>query len=252
MQSLKYFSVLVFSLFVLLIGCKTETTFEDFQVDQGYDYFPLELGKSITYQVDSIQFDTTGMGIIVDSSSYQVRETVVDSFRDNTNRLSFLVEREQRLGDNGPWENVGVRSVIPGTQQLEVLEENLRFIKMVFPLEDGELWDGNQFIDPSTTIVIKGEQLEIFKGWSYEVEAIGEPEIINEETFTDVVTISQAESENVIERRFSMEKYARGIGLIYREMQIMDTQCISACEGLPWEQKAQKGFILRQSIIEYN
>lgn len=248
---LQQFLPLFFTL-LFLFGCKTERTLEDFQLDQGYNYFPLEIGKYREYVVDSILYDTTGMGIVVEETRTLVREEVVDTFRDNTNRLTYKIERFIRRSEAESWAVQSVSYAVATDNQLELVENNLRFIKMVFPLEDGELWDGNQFIDPTTTITIKGELIEIFKSWSYEVESIDEVEVIENVTYDSVATIIQAESENVIELRLSTEKYARGIGLIYREMKILDTQCIAGCEGKPWEEKAQKGFILRQTLTNYN
>ena len=237
---------------VLLCSCQSKTVIEDFQIDQGFDYFPLEIGKYIEYEVDSILYDTTGTGVVTEEIRKLVREEVVDTFRDNNDRLVYSVERWERNSEAESWAVKSVKSVIPTQDQLETIEDNLRFIKLVFPLKDGELWDGNQFIDPTTIVVIKGESVEVFKSWSYEVQSLGESETINDKTFDEVATITQAESENVIELRYSVEKYARGVGLVYKEMKILDTQCIVGCEGLPWEEKAQKGFILRQSIIGHN
>jgi len=55
-----------------------------------------------------------------------------------------------------------------------------------------------------------------------------------------------------IELRLSYERYARGVGLIEREMRILDTQCIEACSTKTWAEKAEKGFIVRQKIRDYN
>ena len=57
---------------------------------------------------------------------------------------------------------------------------------------------------------------------------------------------------NLIELREAIEKYARNVGLIEKQMRILDTQCIIECEGEPWEVKAEKGFILKQRILEFN
>lgn len=237
---------------LLLFACKSSTVLDDFQLDMGYNYFPLEIGKYREYTVDSILYDTTGMGIVIEQTQTLVREEVVDTFRDNTNRLTYKIERFVRRTELDAWEVQTVSYAVATDDQLELVEDNLRFIKMVFPLADGELWDGNQFIDPTTTITIKGELIEIFKSWSYEVSSIDEVDVIDDVTYDSVATIIQAESENVIELRLSTEKYARGIGLIYREMKILDTQCIAGCEGKSWEEKAQKGFILRQVLTGYN
>jgi hypothetical protein len=68
--------------------------------------------------------------------------------------------------------------------------------------------------------------------------------------FDKVIVINQAAEENLLELRRVTEKYAAGIGLISNEMQILDSQ--AAASGAPWRKKAQKGFILHQSLIEYN
>ncbi len=249
--SLKYF-LCSLSVLLLLFACKSKTVLEDFQLDYGYDYFPLEIGKYWEYSVDSILFDTTGMGVVIEETSSFLREEVVDTFRDNKNRLVYTIERFYRPDEMTVWTVQSVSYALLDGTQLEVVDNNLRYIRMVFPLEDGEIWDGNQFIDPTTMITIKGELLEIFKGWNYEIESLGEVDVIDNVTYDEVLSITQAASENVIELRESSEKYARGIGLIHREMRILDTQCISGCEGLAWESKAQKGFTLVQSLIAHN
>jgi hypothetical protein len=67
-----------------------------------------------------------------------------------------------------------------------------------------------------------------------------------------VLTVREADSENLIELRRSRVKYAKGIGLVYRELWVLDTQCIEQCDGKPWEEKAEKGFILSQTITAHN
>src|SRR5690606_24012329 len=110
----------------------------------------------------------------------------------------------------------------PTSNGIEWIEENLRFIKMVFPLREGVEWNGNKHIDVTTIIPIAGESVEVFKSWSYEALSVGETEIIGDFVFDEVATLSQADSENLIELRYSQEKYAKNIGLVYREMKILE------------------------------
>ena len=156
------------------------------------------------------------------------------------------------MSDTLNWELKDIWLAIRTDEGAEWIEENLRFLKMVFPLKEGLDWDGNQYIDITTIIPIAGESVEVFKSWSYESISIDESEQIGDETFENVATISQANSENLIELRLSEEKYAKGIGLVYREMKILDTQNIIGFEFSTWEDKAQKGYILKQQIIDYN
>ena len=63
---------------------------------------------------------------------------------------------------------------------------------------------------------------------------------------------------NPFERRLVREKYAKEVGLVAREMFIFDSDYCNEepvpldCETIAWEDKAEKGFILRQVIIDFN
>jgi len=178
---------------------------------------------------------------------------VTDSFPDNEGRLVYRIERFERKDDTEEWRVNDVWTAAVTDRQAERIEENLRFIKMVFPVSDNtNPWDGNKYIDENLVISVAGESIFIFKNWLYEYREIGVPFEVNGLNFDDVVTVYQADEENFIELRSSYERYARGVGLIEREILILDTQCIAACVGETWEEKAEKGFIVRQRIRDYN
>jgi len=250
MRSLSY--LLVFAIVGLFIcsSCKDESTFEDPIVDETREYFPIAIGKSITYQVDSIIYDPTEFSVLVDTNRVYIREVVVDTFRDEVGALIHRIERYQANDSNFDWEIKDVWSASLGATKAERFEENLKFVKMVFPVKDGDIWDGNVFIDETSIFSIAGESIEIFKSWFYEVLSTDESEEIGGFAFENVTTISQADEENLIERRYSMEKYAKGVGLVYREMEIYDTQTID--ETIPWVDKADKGFKLVMVVVDFN
>lgn len=241
-------------LFLLLLAtaffsCKNEVETID-EETKGYDYFPLEIGKNIVYLVDSIIYDTTSMGIVVTQSSSFIKEEIVDTLRNNTNDLIYRIERFERYDQTDPWQIQEVWSSTRNDVQAERTESNLRFIKMLFPLTSNDNWDGTAHIDNTTIIPVAGEGMQIFKSWSSDVISIDEPEEIGSFSFDEVTTISHADDSNLIEYRYNIEKYAKGIGLVYRELKILDTQVIN--DALPWEEKAQKGFIIKQTIISHN
>ncbi len=244
---------LLASTIILFQGCKGSSTYEDFQVDFGYDYFPIEIGKYRTYVVDSTLYDIGDNEIIIVSNSRTfVKHLVADTITDNLGRLAYKIERYERLSDTLDWEIKDIWIALRTDKGAEWIEENLRFLKMVFPLKQGVDWDGNRYIDITTIIPIAGESVEVFKSWAYEVLSVDESELIGDLAFENVATISQANSENLIELRYSLEKYAKDIGLVYREMKILDTQCIIDCVDDTWEEKAEKGFILTEQIIDWN
>ena len=250
MRSLTYLFVIALVGLFLFSSCKDESTFEDPIIDETQQYFPIGLGKSITYQVDSIIYDPTENSVVVDTSRVYIREVMVDTFRDEVGALIYRVERYQAFDSNFDWEIKDVWSASISTTRAERFEENLKFVKMVFPVKDGDIWDGNVFIDETAIFSVAGESIEIFKSWFYEVISTDEPEEIGGFSFDNVTTISQADEENLIERRYSVEKYAKGVGLVYREMEIYDTQEID--ESIPWVDKADKGFRLVMEVIDYD
>ena len=56
---------------------------DDFVLDTKEAYYPLEIGKYITYSVDSVRYSAqSGGGTNIDTSSFQWREMVIDTFRE--------------------------------------------------------------------------------------------------------------------------------------------------------------------------
>ena len=247
----KSFKILLgIALLVTLFAACSKSTFEETNLEMGYEYFPLELGKYKIYQVDSVVYDTTGSGVTITNSSSYIQEEIVDTLLDNSGRLNYKIERSWRRETGDVWQLQDVWLTNRSDETAERIEENLRFIKMVFPLSVGKTWDGNIFIDQTTNISVAGETIEIFKNWLYEVASIGEMATVGSNTYDEVAEIIQADSENFIELRSSREQYAKGVGMVYRKMSILDTQRID--ENEPWESKAQKGFILTQWLLEHN
>ena len=119
-------------------------------------------------------------------------------------------------------------------------------------------WDGNLWIDKEREIEIAGERIRPFKNWDYSVDSIDVICQIGQFTFDSTLVITEADDNNVIERRFSRAWYAKHIGLVKKEQWILDSQYCNQipiptdCTSIPWEQKAEKGYILRQVVLEYN
>jgi hypothetical protein len=67
-------------------------------------------------------------------------------------------------------------------------------------------------------------------------------------TFDSTLTVFHIYDSSAINKTYSLEKYARNVGLVYKEFWVVTGQHDI---GLPWEQRAEKGFILRQYAIGY-
>jgi hypothetical protein len=224
-----------------------------------YNYFPLRIGQYAVYSVDSIIYDfAQGGGTLRDSFRTFVREVVGDTLRDQTGVLLYRIERYERRHDTAAWvlKHIGTASRT-ATQAIRT-EDNLRFLKLVFPLDRRSEWDGNLWIDENREIEIAGERVRPFVNWEYEVDSIDVPAVAGAFAFDSTLLVTEVDDKNIIERRLSRVRYAKNVGVVWREQWILDSQYCNQspppadCETRPWELKAEKGYILRQTIIEFN
>lgn len=232
-------TLLLFLLVALAFGCKEVK--DPFQLPEYDDvpYYPLEVGRFWEYEVDSTIYDPIEP---LYSSTTLVREEVVDTFLDLQNHTWYRIERFERVSDTLPWEiKQVVAATIRGNEALR-LENDLTFVKLLFPLTPFKSWNGNKYFDPFTVVFISAEPVEMFKYWDYRGLATADP---------NRVAIQQADSENLLERRYALEKYARDTGLIYRELEILD-DTLTLDQSIPWDQKAQRGFKLKQTLLKTN
>ncbi len=225
-----------------------------------YAYFPLQTGKYIVYSVDSIiyDFDNTSGATRRDSSRTYVREVIGDTLRDNAGLLLYTIERYERFSPGDPWVLKSLNSAARTATQAIRTDNNLRFLSLIFPMDKRSEWDGTRWIDKDREIKIAEERMRPFTNWQYEVDIIDMPDAVGTFAFDSVLVVTEADDNNLIERRFSRAKYAKNIGLVQREQLILDSQYCNQtpppvdCSTKPWEEKAEKGYILRQTVLEFN
>lgn len=221
-----------------------------------YEYFPLETGKYKIYRVDSTVYDAF-FGTF-QTISYEVKEITGSTGTDGEGDFFYSVERYIRPNNTQPWELYNIWSEKIEDNQLQRVEDNQRMIKMVFPVKESRTWDGIVYIRRDTLVPVRGGSIDMFKDWNqftYNNVAGTFFDTISNTVYPDAVEVMQVDKTNNIERRFSKEVYAKNIGLVYKEMWILDTQCngnIALCLGMSWKDKAEKGFILTQTLIEHN
>lgn len=224
-----------------------ENTLEDYQPENtGEDYFPLEVGNTWIYQVDSITYDNNGSKI--DTSSIRVRETITEQFIDQEGNNAYRISRAWLK--NNFWVTSDIWFASKDKKLAYRTEENLRFAKLSFPIVEGNAWDGNAFIDEDIIVKIEGEPIRVYQNWGdYSYFSVDQSENIGEENYPSVCTVKQVDLEDKITRRFAEEKYAKGVGLVYKHMIVLNTQKFDSTD--PWEVKAEEGFILEQVLISF-
>jgi hypothetical protein len=97
--------------------------------------------------------------------------------------------------------------------------------------------------------MVNGDPIKVYQGWNYEVTSKGDKEKIGNEE-VNALYVLQVDKELSLRKRYSIEKYGEGIGLVYREMEIYETQNFKPNQ--PWLTFAQAGYYLRQEMIAHN
>ena len=231
-----------------------------FPEDIGDAYYPLETGKFLEYRVDSIIFDDAGFGNKTDTLSCFIRETVGEKKVDGAGDTIYVLERRWRRSINDPW--ILTNLFTAGKNQFEAVrqEGNLRFQVFKFPLDNTQRWRMTSYINPQVDVPVGSETLEVYNFWDSKVLSYDTSGIVGSFTFESpsLMVVSQASNDDdPLNLRVVIETYVRGIGLVSREMEILDSRCIrlgdpSLCEGQSWDEKAEKGFKLRQTLVNHN
>ena len=136
----RFCSHYVISLTILIIcGCNKSNPLV---TDSPADYYPMHVGNYIIYRMDSLKYINVGSQDTL--ISYHAKEVVDDSITDNLGRLSYRVVRYlSDTNEISEWVPSIAHMVTPLKGSVEVVENNLRFIKLVTPVQDGISWLGS-------------------------------------------------------------------------------------------------------------
>jgi hypothetical protein len=200
---------------ILFASCNKTSEYPNIPIA---DYLSLKTGQSFVYQLDSLVY--TNFGTKDTIRSYQVKFLVDSLIQDNLNRPAYRVFRFIRKQATDQWTPDATCWAIATTDQFEWVENNLRFIKLRRPIENGFSWKGNAFIDTYST----NSSLRYMDNWNYTYDSIGSPYTIGNLAFDETITIRQRDEiigtpedpDGYHEINQSVEKYAKGVGLIYK------------------------------------
>ncbi|MBK7883089.1 MAG: hypothetical protein IPJ81_04235 [Chitinophagaceae bacterium] len=208
-----------FLLLIVAIGifaaCKKSETFSTGSIS---DYAPYKVGKYITYQLDSLKFINFGTKDTV--VTYQVKYLVDAEISDNLGRPAYRVLRFIRKTSLDPWVPDNTFMAISEDNTLEFVENNLRFIKLKLPIYNGYSWKGNSYIDDDS----QDSELKYLDNWDYIYDSVNVPITVGNFNIDSTLKVNQRDeisgspgNPNAFsERNISEEKYAKGIGLVYR------------------------------------
>lgn len=184
------------------------------------DYYPLQTGKYITYQLDSLVY--LSFGTRDTTISYQVKYVTDTEIIDNLGRPAYRIYRYIRKNETNSWTPEGTCMAVIADNGFEYTENNLRFIKLKEPFKDYFSWKGNSFIDTYSA----NSMFRYLDNWDYTYTNSGLPDIVGNYSLENTVTVNQRDEiigdpndpSGYSEINFGQEKYAKGIGMVYRKL----------------------------------
>ncbi|MGZ4119003.1 MAG: hypothetical protein ACXVPY_16055, partial [Bacteroidia bacterium] len=187
-----------------IASCKKDQIAEP---DPGYNYFPNQVGRYITYDVDSFFYENA---IKTDTFKFQLKEKIQSIYPDNQNRPTLRLERYVKYyNDTVPysamtWKLRNVWAENRTTTTAEKVEENVRFVKLIFPVVKGKSWNGN-------AQNINGEI-------DYDYSFVDLQKNIAGINFDSTLEVEQQNHIDLIAQQYYVEQYAKNVGLVYKKV----------------------------------
>ncbi|MEO7309900.1 MAG: hypothetical protein ABIX01_05860 [Chitinophagaceae bacterium] len=218
------------------------------------EYWKPTVGKYIVYRIDSTV--STNFGVSLTVHSYRVKDLVDAEVVDGLGRKAYRILRSitDTNGVDAYKPNASFYAVPVGTEWIELVDNNLRFMKLRWPIRDGFEWKAHSFID-ATSI---NSTVRYLADWNYAYQNIAQPYTVLTKKFDNTVTVMQKD-ETIPEgpfspaaykqRNYGVEVYAKGIGLIYKDFLHYIYQPPTPTRAGYYEDES---FGIRLRVIEYN
>lgn len=198
----------------------------------GYEYFPLEEGNYVIYQVEKTQYSVADDPIQV---SYYLKELCSKPYIDGAGNEIYKIERYKKTSLQQNWKIDSVWTAYRPLDKAVKVENNIAFVKMVFPVSNGNKWNGNL--------------LNTLSAENYKASTNTNSLKINNLIFDKSLTVTQKYDSSLVSLDKRQEIYAPNIGLVYKETSNLEyCQSSQDCIGKGIIDSGQK---LVMKIVSY-
>ena len=244
-------AVSVLLMITALYSCREKS--QAFKVPLHYGYQPETPGLTRYYNVDTMMWGRTVEDTGLVTTSWQVKEEVIESFQDKLGRTAYRVDVFTRRTSSDPWVIDDVTYFVNSGRVGEYTEDNLQYIRMTYPPTVGQDWDGTALITDINSVAgiflpACYQDLSFLKDWDYTYTSIHQPETIGGMEFDSICVIEQKGDSNVFAYAHGLEKFAKNIGLVEKHFYTYSAQ---DGIGLPWYDRVDCGYEVHKIIYDY-
>lgn len=170
-------------------------------IDEDYHskYFPVELNQEKEFLITNINHSSFGK----DTVTYYLKEVISEKFLNLEGDSAYRIERFWKTDSMDNYEIKDIWVANKSLNFAQLIEENIRFTKLIFPFDVNVVWDGNTFNNQQSQ--------------EYRIESINIPFTVNGLSFDSSITVIQNYKSNLLEYENSKEIYVIGVGLVYKE-----------------------------------
>jgi hypothetical protein len=202
---------------LFMAACNKKTAVVDDEKIESY--WPLQTGKYITYQLDSLVYINFGKKDT--TISYQVKYETDELMNETAGEKTYRVLRYIRKSSNQSWTPEAAFAATQTNNQIRFLENGLMFIKLQSPVKNGFSWKGNALIETSSA----NSLVRYLDNWAYVYTSVGLSEKLANNETVQTLTVNQRDEvigqadnpDSFSEINYAQEKYAKGIGMVYRK-----------------------------------
>lgn len=217
---------------VLCCSCKKETLVSTANAVH-YSYFPLQNGNWIIYEVDSIAHLMNDDGTNQPDTSiaifhFKIKEVIESSFIDGQGNTAYYVARYRMANDSMPWIIETKWVALLTNSSAQRVEENIRYVKLSFPIDQQSTWNGNAY--------------NYLSDEEYSYSDIHVPLSIGLNNFDSTVTVLQVDEFNFLYSLYKVEQYAKNIGMIYKRKDSLNFNNF---------QQVTNGYEYKETILSY-
>lgn len=229
-------SIFNFVLFIAALlfstsSCKKEDAIIPYNPQLDFAYYPMNIGSFIEYDVDYIFWDDFTQ--TVDTTNYILREYIESILVNYSGDTLYRIERNTKSHPDSAWNVSQVWYCGVKDNYIFKVEENIRYVKLIVPIQKNSEWDGNIYNDLETQ--------------SYKYVSVDEPKQFGNQTFDKCVTVLQQNYESLINQDFEEEIFAYNTGLVFKKQIHVDKTYNQITQRF----EITSGFSLVQTIKDY-